>query len=249
MEINQNSIYLSLVVPFFNEERIIRKTLDNALDFFHNTGYQFEIILIDDGSRDRSFEIVRKYKDLHNNMIVLKNEKNFGKGYSVRRGMLQAKGEYIFFLDADFPIFFNETDKLLNFLKQGCKIVISSRTLPESKILIPQPFYRRLAGRIFHFFSEFIIPTKVSDTQCGFKAFSKYAAKEIFSIQRLSRFCFDVEILHIAKKLGYRIKEVPIVWAHSKNNNKIAFFKNSLLMLMDLIAIRIWDRLGYYNRN
>jgi dolichyl-phosphate beta-glucosyltransferase len=249
MENNQNSIYLSLVIPFFNEERRIRKTLDNALDFFHNTGYQFEIILIDDGSRDRSFEIVRKYKDLHNNMVVLKNEKNSGKGYTVKRGMLRAQGEYIFFLDADFPIFFNEMDKLLNFLKQGCKIVISSRALPESKILIPQPFYRRLAGRIFHFFSEFIIPTKVSDTQCGFKAFSKQAAKEIFSLQRLSRFCFDVEILHIAKKLGYRIKEVPIVWAHSKSNNKIAFFKNGLLMLMDLIVIRIWDRLGYYNRN
>jgi dolichyl-phosphate beta-glucosyltransferase len=171
---------------------------------------------------------------------------NRGKGFSVKNGFMHAKGKLLVFSDADLSTPIEEVSKLLNYYNEGYDVVIGSRGMKDSDIQIHQPWYRELMGRIFNFFVVLLAIHGFKDTQCGFKGFRREAALEICMRQRMEGFSFDVEMLYIAKKLGYRIKEVPIQWFDSPQT-KVNTLKDSRKMFMDLLRVRINDWKGVYS--
>ncbi|PIU68690.1 MAG: glycosyl transferase [Armatimonadetes bacterium CG07_land_8_20_14_0_80_40_9] len=235
--IKVEKIFLSIVIPAYNEEKRIGDSLRKIKEYLNKESYSYEIIVVDDGSKD---ETVKKVEDITKeweDIYVLKNEKNQGKGYSVRRGILSAKGEYILFSDADLSTPIEEVERLINFLKEGYDLAIGSRALKDSKIRIHQPYYRELMGRFFNFFVQVLLFKGIKDTQCGFKVFRREVAKELFSQQKIDGFSFDVEILYLAHKFNYKIKEVPVVWLNSKVS-RVNPLKHSLQMFKELLRIR-----------
>lgn len=214
----------SIVIPAYNEERRIGKTLEKIKQ--HG---KYEIIVVDDGSKDRTAEIAKKH-----GARVVKNQKNKGKGYSVRRGMLAATHDRVLFTDADLSTPIEELDKVL---EVDADIAIGSRNCTGALRVEDQGLMRRSAGRIFNLLTRMITGVKAADTQCGFKLFSKKTIKPIFSQQKLDGFSFDVEILYLAKKLGYKIEEVPVRWHDDKRST--VKMRDSLKMFFDLIRIRV----------
>lgn len=231
-------IYLSVVIPAFNEEQGIKETLSKVESYLIEQDYSYEIIVVDDGSVDNTAELVKNFTAYNHShsLCLLKNEGNKGKGFSVKRGVLEARGEYILFSDADMSTPIEEIEKLMPWFDKGYDIVIGSRALPQSNIMIHQPFYRETMGRIFNVFVQLLTIKGIKDTQCGFKCFRKKVAQEIFNKQTASGFSFDVEVLYIAYKLDYRIKEVPINWYNSPNS-KVNALTDSFKMLVDLLRI------------
>lgn len=224
---------LSVVIPAYNEETRIEKTLRKIQHYLSSSGYSFEIIVIDDGSKDKTALIIEKF----NNVILLKNEKNYGKGYSVKRGMLQAHFDYVLFTDADLSTPIEEVEKLLYHLKDNYDIAIGSRALKESKIISPQKKVREGAGKLFNVLVQWLLLPGIYDTQCGFKCFKKEVVKDIFSKTKICGFSFDVEALYIAKKLGYNIKEVPVMWENSLPS-RVNILKHPLQMILELVKIK-----------
>lgn len=226
---------ISIVIPAYNEERRIKQTLQKILKFFKKKNIEFEIIVVSDGSADNTVKIVRSFK---NKLIrIIDYKRNYGKGYCVRKGMLEAKGDIILFSDADLSTPIKEIDKFITYFDQGYDVVIGSRVLKDSDIKIRQPFYREWLGRIFNFVVQMIAIKGIKDTQCGFKAFTHSAAKKIFNLQKLNGFSFDVEALYIGEKLGYRIKEVGVTWVNS-DSSKVNPLKDSIKMFKDVIKIK-----------
>ena len=232
-------IYLSVVIPAFNEEQGIKETLSKVESYLIKQNYSYEVIVIDDGSVDNTAELVKNYT-AHNNHTVhlLQNKENRGKGYSIKKGMLTARGEHILFSDADLSTPIEEIEKLLPWFDKGYDVVIGSRALPQSNIIIHQPFYRETMGRIFNAFVQLLTIKGIKDTQCGFKCFRRKVAHKIFNKQTVKGFSFDVEVLYIAYKLGYSIKEVPINWYNSPITTVNAL-TDSFKMLVDLLRIRL----------
>ncbi|MEW6096774.1 MAG: glycosyltransferase [bacterium] len=238
--------YLSIVIPAFNEELRIKETLCKIVEYIKTKDYSYEIIVVDDGSIDRTVEVVKfTAESLKESITIIKNERNIGKGGAVKNGILKAKGEFILFSDADLSTPISELDKLLPLVEGEYDIAIGSRALPESDIKLHQPWYRENMGRIFNLFVRLIAVRGIKDTQCGFKCFKGSIAKEVSSKQYINRFGFDVEILFIAKKLGYKIKEVPIKWINSPHS-RVHAIKDSSEMLMSLLKIRMNDLKGLY---
>ena len=231
-------IFLSIIIPAYNEERRIKSTLKRISNYLTSNGYRYEIIVVDDGSTDGTFSLVKRMKGEIKGLRIIKNMKNKGKGFSVKRGFLSARGRYMLFSDADLSTPIEEIEKLISWFNKGYDIVIGSRALKESHIQIHQPWYRELAGRIFNLFVQAMAVPGIKDTQCGFKCFSQKAALEICKRQRIERFSFDVEMLYIAKKLGYKIKEVPVRWFNNPQS-KVSLLKDSFKMFFDLIRIRL----------
>lgn len=231
------SVFLSIVIPAYNEEKRIEETLEKILNYLKTKNYQYEIIVVDDGSSDNTVKVLETIAKENKNIFILKNEQNSGKGYSVRKGVLESKGDYILFSDADLSTPIEEVEKLLHWLNQGFDVTIGSRGLKESDIKIHQPFYRELMGKFFNFLVQTLLIKGIKDTQCGFKCFKKDATKEIFKRQKIDGFGFDVEILYIAKKLNYKIKEVPVTWLNSPNS-KVSPIKHSLEMFKDILKIK-----------
>ncbi|MCK4521213.1 MAG: glycosyltransferase family 2 protein [Nanoarchaeota archaeon] len=231
---------LSVIIPAYNEEKRIGKTLERIISYLDSKKYSYEIIVVDDGSRDRTRDVVRGVR----NVKINKKRKNMGKGYSVKEGMLIAKGDYLLFSDADLSTPIEELEKLMNYIKKY-DVIIGSRALKESDIQIRQPFYREYMGKIFNFFVQILTVKGIRDTQCGFKLFTKKAAKEIFSKQKIDGFGFDVEVLFIARKKGFKIKEVPIVWRNSINT-KVSPVKDSVRMFYDILKVRLNSMKGKY---
>jgi dolichyl-phosphate beta-glucosyltransferase len=199
---------LSIVIPVYNEEKRIEKTLNKILEYIKIKKIKYEIIIVDDFSKDKTIDVIKKFKE---KIIILKNNKNYGKGYSIKKGIENAKNELILFSDADLATPIEELDKMLGFINKF-DIIIASRNLKESKIVIKQPFYRQLLGKTFPLLVRLLLISDIKDTQCGFKLFKNDIAKNIVKLQTINRFCFDVELLFIAKKLGYKIKEIPVIW-------------------------------------
>lgn len=231
---NQAKTDISVVIPAYNEARRLPKTLKIISDFFANKKYYYEIIVVDDGSTDKT---VQKAKDLHlKRLKVLSYKINRGKGYAVNYGVSRAGGEFIIFADADNSTPFEQIEKLLEF-KADKDVIIGSRYLKDSSIIIKQPLSRRIAARFGNLLIRIILLPRLKDTQCGFKMFRKKAAREIFSRQTIWRWGFDIEILYIAKKLRYRIKEVPVEWLNdtgSKVQSPLVF----LSTLSELFRIK-----------
>lgn len=233
---------LSIIIPSYNEEKIISRTLTKIIDFLDKKDINYEIIVADDGSKDKTREIVKKF----NNARLTKKRRNKGKGYSVKQGVMLAKGDYILFSDADLSTPIEELDKFMNIINKGYDIVIASRNLKESIIPVKQPFFRRILGKTFPLLVNFIILPGFKDTQCGFKLFKKETAKKIFKKQTLNGFSFDVELLFIAKRYNYKIKEAPVTWSNALDS-KVNPINDSMRMFLDILKIRLNNIKGRYD--
>jgi glycosyltransferase involved in cell wall biosynthesis len=200
---------ISIIIPAYNEEKRLPATLSTVKAYLGATSWEFaEIVVVDDGSRDGTVELA-----LQAGARVLRNPGNRGKGYSVRHGMLEAQGDWLLFSDADLSTPIDELEKLWSAVERAqAQVGIGSRDLDRSLIGVRQPLFRELGGRFFNLVIRLLTGLPFHDTQCGFKLFEAAAAREIFGRQRIERFGFDVEILFIAGRLGYRTLEVPVRW-------------------------------------
>ena len=242
--------FLSIVIPAYNEEKRIGRSLDGVLAFLVTQSYSTEVIVVDDGSSDETKRRVSERKQTYNNaghdLHVITNTPNRGKGYSVKRGLTEARGEVVLFSDADFSSPIAEAPKLIDPIAQGiADVTFGSRALNRELIGVHQPLLRDFGGRVFNFFMKTITGLKFKDTQCGFKAFRRERALSVFKLQSIERFGFDPEVLYIAKKQGLRLLEVPVVWNDSEGTT-VSYFSDSVRMFTDLIRIRINNFSGRY---
>jgi dolichyl-phosphate beta-glucosyltransferase len=241
-----NYTSISIVIPAYNEEKRIEKSLIKIIRFCKKRFKRYEIIVVNDCSKDGTASILTRFgKD---NVRLITNEVNMGKGYSVKRGILNARYPLVLFSDSDLATPIEELGKFINYMKQGFDIVIASRNLRESNIITKQPIYRQLMGKTFPLLVNAITPIKFKDTQCGFKLFRTSLAKRIVKFQTFERFSFDVEILFIAKKLKARIKEAPVTWMDCAGST-VNPMKDSVAMMRDLLRLRINDCQGKYRVN
>ena len=239
---------LSVVIPAYNESRRIGPTLDATLAFLGQAGLDGEVIVVDDGSADDTAALVTRYAESHPCVRLLQNGSNRGKGYSVRHGALDARGEVVLFSDADGSTPLSETPKLLAALEaEGADVAIGSRELPGSDLAVPQPRHRRAMGWVFRNLVRLIVVRGFRDTQCGFKAFRREAAQRVFRLQTLDGFAFDVEVLFIARRLGYRVVEVPVRWLDSPES-RVRVARDSSRMFLDLLRIRLRAMRGAYRQ-
>lgn len=239
---------LSIIIPAFNEEKRLRGTLVRVRDYFAGRASAFnglEIIVIDDGSSDATPRVAQESARLMPYLRVLSNDGNRGKGYSVRRGMLEARGRIALFTDADLSSPIEECEKLFAAISAGNDVAIGSRAIDRSLIAVHQSRFREVAGIIFNRFVRLITRLPLEDTQCGFKAFQMPACRVIFEQQRIGGFGFDPEILFLARRNGLGIAEVPVVWAHDAAT-KVHVYRDSNLMLRDLLRVRLNWILGRY---
>lgn len=232
-------MYLSIIVPAYNEQRRLPKTLSSIDSYLRKQSYDYEILVVNDGSKDKTAEVVESLKVKIKNLRLVDNKENHGKGFVVRQGLLEAKGEYRLFTDADNSTSVDQVEKMWPEVKKGYDIVIGSRDLKESIIAVPQNWIRRRLGDVFNLFTQITCGLwGIWDAQCGFKIFTKEAVEKIFPKCKINRFAFDPEILVIAKKLGFKIKEIPVVWINEPESR--VKFKSMLKMGLDLLKIR-WN--------
>jgi glycosyltransferase involved in cell wall biosynthesis len=240
---------ISIVIPAFNEERRLPATLSSVFRYLEGKAFAFaEVLVVDDGSTDATCAVAEEAARRQPGLRLLKNTGNRGKGFTVRRGMLEAKGDWVLFTDADLSAPIEDLDKLLGAAAaQGAAVAIGSRALDRSLIAVHQSVFRENAGRVFNLLMRLATGLPFRDTQCGFKLFQAQAAREVFKRQRLERFGFDAEVLFIARHLGYKAVEVPVRWSHSEGT-KVSMFRDSLAMFVDLLRIR-WNQVrGLYRR-
>ena len=231
-------MYLSIVIPAYNEEKRIGTSLIKISSYLKKRYHDFEIIVIDDGSNDDTLNLLTEFSQKIPNLIVLKNESNQGKGFSVKKGVLKSRGEIILFTDADMSTPIEEIDKLIGWLKNGYQISIGSRALPDSEIKRYSAWYRQIMGKTFNGIIRFILNLDYHDTQCGFKCFRNDVALEIFKSIKHCGFSFDVEMLFIAKNQGIKVKEVPVRWYNSPDS-KVKIIQDSSIMLWDVLKLRL----------
>jgi dolichyl-phosphate beta-glucosyltransferase len=232
------NIHLSVIVPAYNEERRISKTLGKIDKYLSKQSYSYEIIVASDGSKDKTGEVVKGLMSKIKNLRLIDNKENHGKGYVVRQGLLEAKGDYRLFTDADNSTSIDQVEKMWPLFEKGYEVIIGSREIKGAVLDPPQPQIRRIVGAAFRFFTNIFTGLwAILDTQCGFKGFTKKAAEDILPKCVIDRFSFDPEILILAKKFGYKIKEIPVIWKNDLESK--VKFKNMVKMGFDLIKIRM----------
>jgi dolichyl-phosphate beta-glucosyltransferase len=237
----------SIIIPAYNESARVGATLDKVLAYVTKRGWDAEIIAVDDGSRDHTADIVRSREEKNPRLRLLQNPGNRGKGYSVRNGMLHAQGETLLFSDADLSAPIEEAEKRFAAIANGADVAIGSRWLRSDLQTERQPLYRQLFGRIFNLALRITLGLNIRDTQCGFKAFTRRAAKTIFPMQTVERWGFDPELLYLAREFGFKVVEVPVEWAHSEGT-RISALRDGPQMFLEMLKIR-WNALsGKYKR-
>ncbi len=241
----RNKVHLSIVIPAYNEEKRIPGTLRKVLDYLEDKGYCSEIIIVDDGSTDRTCEVSLRMLTDSVPIRIHANSSNKGKGSAIRKGMLAAKGEYVLFMDADMSTPIDELDRIMTQFREGYDIVIGSRKMPGVIINVHQPKYREIMGKMFSCLSRIMTVRSVHDFTCGFKCFRRACIKKIFSRHRLNGWGYDTEILFIAHTLGFSIKEISVTWSDS-SDSKVRLWKDVVRSALDLIRIRINSMLGCY---
>lgn len=242
----KDEIYLSVVIPAYNEERRLPATARRVLDYLGRKDYPFEVILVDDGSTDATPGFIRALAKDVPAVQALHLSPNQGKGAAVRTGMLAARGAIVLFSDSDLSTPIEEVERLsAALLERDAGVAIASRRLRGANLPIPQPFHRRVMGTGFSLLTRTVALPGLYDTQCGFKLFTSRAARDIFSRVTVTRFGFDVEALYLARRLGYRVVEVPVTWRDS-SESRVSPWRDSTRMFGDVLRIRLNDLSGRY---
>ena len=236
---------ISIVIPAYNEEKRIIKSLKTIVEYLDLRSLSYEIIIVDDGSSDSTLSLVKDFSKSHSRVVYISYENNMGKGFAVREGVKKSEGNLVLFSDADLSTPIKEMEKLIDAIKSGFDISIGSRALASSEIIVSQPFYRKTMGKIFNVLVRLLIFNGIKDTQCGFKCFTRKAAQEIFRRCRINGFSFDVETLLIGKKLGFKRKDIPVQWLNSPES-RVNPIKHSLAMVKELFNIRWNEFKGLY---
>jgi glycosyltransferase involved in cell wall biosynthesis len=239
------TIPYSIVIPAYNEGERLGATLEKVLAYVRQQAWDAEVIVVNDGSRDNTAEIVREFAEKDPLLRLVENPGNRGKGYSVRNGMLQARGGVVVFSDADLSSPIEEMPKLLDALAAGADIAIGSRWLRAELQTQRQSLHRQLFGRVFNLLLRIILGLKFKDTQCGFKAFTQRSAQTILPLQRIERWGFDPEILFLARKFGFRVEEVAVTWGHS-GGTRLHPLVDGARMFQEMLRIRWYDLTGKY---
>jgi len=232
----EKEIYLSIVIPAYNEEKRIHKILDSIVAYLETTKLEIETVIAIDASPDDTLRVAESYKAKISNLVIIDGKVNRGKGGAVQEGFKVAKGKYIIFADADNSTPIEQIDKLLPYIEKY-DVVIGSRYCKGGKLVIPQSFVRRAGGRALNIVIQALAVSGIRDTQCGFKLFSAKAAKEIFERLTIFNFSFDIEVLAIAKHLGYKVKEVGIIW-YDDPHSTVSPIRDGLRMVRNAWTIR-----------
>jgi len=242
------TVELSIIIPAYNEENDISNCISVVTEYCENRKIDFEIIAVDDGSSDQTLDIIRKNASGNPRIHALTNGENRGKGFTVKHGVLESIGKNVLFTDVDMSTPICEYEKLLEYLSQGFDVAFGSRALAKSQLKKKQPWYRMQLGRLANKAIQTVVPALrgIKDTQCGFKLFRGDAARQIFPLQRIDRWGFDFEILHIARKYGYKVIEVPVEWSHS-GDTRIRL-RDYPRTLQELFRVRIADSKGFYEK-
>jgi len=230
--------YLSIIIPAYNEAKRLPLTLIDMDKQLARAAYSYEILVMNDGSKDNTAEIARRMSGQIKNLKVVDNPINRGKGAVVRDGMLIGRGNIRLFMDADNATTIDHFDKMQEYFKAGYDIVIGSRSVKGAKLDPPEPLYRQIPGKLGNLFIQLLLLPGLWDTQCGFKAMSERAAEEIFSIMKITGWGFDVECLALGKALGYKIKEIPVHWRNAEGSKVKA--SAYLKVLIETLKIRLW---------
>ncbi|MEK7062262.1 MAG: dolichyl-phosphate beta-glucosyltransferase [Patescibacteria group bacterium] len=240
--------FLSVIIPAYNEAKRLPLTLIDINKHLKKADFSYEILIVNDGSTDETAEAVARFSHIMENLRLI-NQKNTGKGGAVKNGMLEAKGQIRLFMDADNSTAIDQFDKMMPYFsvkdgKEGYGVVIGSRDVKGAQLVPPQPWYKRLVGNLGNLFIQFMLLPGIWDTQCGFKAFTAEATEKIFPLIKINRWGFDVEILALAKKFGYKIKEIPVVWVNSPFSHVKA--SAYIQVLWEVVKIRYWITMGKY---
>lgn len=235
--------FLSIVIPAHNEEYRLPPSLEKIHAFLQSQLYTAEVVVVENGSRDRTLEVTQEYARKIPCLRVI-SEKKRGKGLAVQRGMLEAKGEYRFICDADLSMPIEQVNRFLPPSLPRPDVAIGSREITGA-VRYHEPAYRHLIGRGFNTIVRWMALPGLQDTQCGFKCFHAQVAKEVFRRQTLTGMSFDVEVLFVARRLGYKIEEVPIDW-YFDSDSRVRIVEDSLRMFLDLLSIRRNARRGVY---
>jgi dolichyl-phosphate beta-glucosyltransferase len=237
----------SIIIPAYNETARIGSALTQVLHCVRERNWPAEILVVNDGSVDDTTAVVQRFAAANPQVRLIENGENRGKGYSVRHGVLSASGDIVMFTDADLSSPIEEAELLFSALRGGADIAIGSRWLDRTRQTTHQPLYRQFFGRCFNGVTRLVMGLPFADTQCGFKAFRRQAAQTVFQLQRIERWGFDPELLFIALKRGYTVREVPVTWGHDERS-RISYLKDGWKMLEEIVHIR-WNALfGLYDR-
>ena len=241
------AVAISIVIPAYNEEKRIANTINAIISFCEPKYHNYEIVVVDDGSDDATNSIIESHRYFGDNLRLIKLSQNRGKGYAVKQGVMQSRGEIVLYNDADGSTPIEELSKLEKYLAAGYDIAIGSRELPDESRQVYDFRHRRIIGRIFNRLVRILAVKDLADTQCGFKMFTAKAAADIFPYQTIPGFCFDVELLHIAQLRNYKIKEVAVNW-HAEKGSKVNIVKDSLRMFFGILRVCCYSFLKKYAR-
>lgn len=237
--------FLSIIIPAYNEESRLPKTLHDINICMQNVAYSYEILVVSDGSRDQTVSLTRDLSKEIKNLKIIDNTENHGKGWVTRQGMLAGTGEWRLFMDADNSTTMREFEKFLPFLEKGYGVLIGSRGVHGAELHPPQPWFRKIPGKIGNLIIQILLLPGIQDTQCGFKCFSATATETIFPLMKIDRWGFDVEALALARKFKFKIKELPIRWENDIHSKVGAGAYVSTLQ--EVFKIRWWIWAGKYH--
>jgi len=237
--------YLSIVIPAYNEEKRIGRTLEGILEYFAKRNFPFEIVVVDDGSRDKTGEVVRSFINKGFAIELITGERNRGKGFAIKTGMLKTRGDYALFTDADMSTPVEMFERFEPYMSRGVDVIIGTRKTRDSYVGKHQPFYRETMGKVFTLLSNSLLGLQVTDFTCGFKCFHSRTIEPVFGSQRIFGWGYDTEIILIASRKGFRVQEVPVNWFNDEAT-RVRLLKNVFTCLEELYQIYKYDRQGFY---
>ncbi len=238
--------FLSVILPAYNEAERLPPTLENLFEELRQMSFEYEIIVVNDGSKDGTREVIKKIEAETKYLTLIDYEENKGKGFAVRKGMIAAQGTWRLFMDADGASPFSEFKKMMPYLNEEHGILIGSRFMRGAKVLVPQPTHRKTLGRLGNFLIRVLFLPGILDTHCGFKCFRSDAAEKIFERTKIDRWAFDDEVLLLAMKMGYPVKEIPIIWSDRREHSTFRL-SDYIFAFFDVIKIKYWLATGKYN--
>ena len=237
-------IFLSLIIPLYNEENRLSKSLTKISQYFSKQKYAYEVIFVNDGSKYATLELIEKLVKNKPEFKLISNSANWGKGNAIKKGMLQAKGKYVIFTDIDLSTPLEELPKLITKL-ENCNVAVGVRRHKQSQVLKHQSFIREFLGQCFTIMTKMLVGKDIIDATCGFKGFRKTVKDKIFNQMKVNRWAFDAEILYLAKKYHYKIGQVPVIWKND-TGTKVNMIRDGVGAFVDLIRIKMWDVIGEY---